>query len=140
LRDLARLVVAEPNHVGAGKVLNRLAELRTTDPDFRSIELDCVREFYEGVRLGSFDTPQNGFAEITHRRSYSRPAPPAKAISTIHKAKGLECADVIIMPCDSRSFPDNQLSRCLLYVAMSRATNRLMFVIPRGTPSPLLII
>jgi hypothetical protein len=44
---------------------------------------------------------------------------------------------VIVMPCDAKSFPDAALSRCLLYVAISRASDRLMLVIPPSNPSPL---
>jgi DNA helicase-2/ATP-dependent DNA helicase PcrA len=138
IQGLARLILAEPSHIGAAKVLARIAELRRTDNDFRPIEFDCHKEFHEGSRLGAFETAEAGFAAISYCRTYSRPKPPDKAISTIHKAKGLECKDVIVMPCDARSFPNNQLARCLLYVAMSRATDRLMFVIPRDNPSPLL--
>jgi DNA helicase-2/ATP-dependent DNA helicase PcrA len=138
VQELARLVIAEPDHRGAAKVVTRLAELRTGDDDFRDIHLDALKEFHEATRIGSYATPDTALAEITHRRTYTRPSPPAKAISTIHKAKGLECDDVIIMPCDARSFPDDQISRRLLYVAMSRAKSRLMFVVPPGNPSPLI--
>jgi hypothetical protein len=140
VQALARLIVDEPNHVGASKVVARIAELRAADADFRPIQLDCYREFHEAARLGTFETAEVGFHEISRHRTYSRPQPPDKAISTIHKAKGLECKNVIIMPCDAKSFPDNQISRCLLYVAMSRASSRLMLVIPPASPSPLLIV
>jgi superfamily I DNA/RNA helicase len=75
-----------------------------------------------------------------HQRTYSRPAPPAKAVSTIHKAKGLECDAVVVMPCDARTFPDSQEACCLLYVALSRAKSRLMLVVSRNAPSPLILI
>ena len=74
----------------------------------------------------------------THRRIYSRPKPPDKAISTIHKAKGLECESVIVIPCDARTFADKLDARCLLYVALSRAKTSLMLVVSRNNPSPLL--
>ena len=140
LQELARLIVAEPNHIGAGKVIAKIGQLQSTDPDFRAIKIDCYKEFYEAGRLAGFETAEIGFREISRHRTYVRPHPPQKAISTIHKAKGLECKNVIIMPCCATSFPDNELSRCLLYVAMSRASDRLMLVIPRTNPSPLLIV
>jgi len=140
IQELARLIVAEPDHRGAAKVLTRITELRTADNDFRPILLDAAKEFYEGARLREFDTAADGFAELSHRRTYSRPAPPDKAISTIHKSKGLECHSVIVAPCDAGTFRDDGISRCLLYVAMSRATSRLMFVVPRLNPSPLIQI
>jgi DNA helicase-2/ATP-dependent DNA helicase PcrA len=77
---------------------------------------------------------------ITHRRTYSRPKPPDKAISTIHKAKELECGSAIVMPCDARTFPERPDARCLLYVALSRATDLAMLVVSRDNPSPLFLI
>jgi hypothetical protein len=140
IQELARFLVTEPNHCGIAKMLHSLSDLTTTDADFAGIKIDCGKEFWEAIRLGDFDTASNGFAEITHRRIYSRPKPPGKAISTIHKAKGLECDSVIVMPCDAQNFPDNPEARCLLYVALSRAKCRLMLVVSRTNPSPLLII
>jgi superfamily I DNA/RNA helicase len=140
IQELARFLVAEADHRGVAKMLRRLAELKTTDDDFADIEMDCHREFWDAVRLGDFDTVDTGLAEITHRRTYSRPKPPERAISTIHKAKGLECNSVIVMPCDARTFPDKPDARCLLYVAVSRAKSRLLLVVSRDSPSPLLTV
>jgi DNA helicase-2/ATP-dependent DNA helicase PcrA len=140
IQGLARFLLAEPDHRGISKVLRRLSELKVTDRNFAEIEMDYRKEFWDAVQLGNFETAETGLAEITHRRSYSRPIPPEKAISTIHKAKGLECDSVIVMPCDARTFPDKLDARCLLYVALSRAKSRLMLVIPRSDPSPLLTI
>jgi DNA helicase-2/ATP-dependent DNA helicase PcrA len=71
---------------------------------------------------------------------HSRPEVPPKAISTIHKAKGLECDGVIVMPCDAKTFPDSSEARCLLYVALSRAKKRLLLVVSRDAPSSLLLV
>jgi hypothetical protein len=140
IQELARLLVMEPDHRGIAKMLQRLSELRTTDGAFSEIKIDCRTEFWEAIRLGQFDTADTGLAEITHHRSYSHPEPPARAISTVHKAKGLECEAVIVMPCDGKTFPDKPDARCLLYVALSRATSRLLIVVSRTNPSPLLNI
>ena len=140
IQELARFLVAEANHCGVAKMLRRLSELATTDVNFAEVKIDCRKEFWEAIRLGDFDTADNAFTEITHRRIYSRPKPPEKAISIIHKAKGLECDSVIVMPCDSRNFPDKSEARCLLYVALSRAKSRLLLVVSRNSPSPLLTI
>ena len=140
IQELARFLVAEPNHRGAAKTLRRLSELRATDNRFADIAIDCSREFWEAVHLSNFETSEDGLAEITHRRTYSCPKPPEKAISTIHKAKGLECGSVIVMPCDLKNFPDKPDARCLLYVALSRAKSSLLLVVPRSSPSPLLAI
>jgi superfamily I DNA/RNA helicase len=135
---MARFIVAEPDHHGVATALRHLATLRETRKDFASIEIDCWSEFWDAVRLDDFEEPGEGFAEITHRRTYSRPQPPTKAISTVHKAKGLECDSVVLMPCDARTFPNNVEARCLLYVALSRAKSRLLLVVPRSDPSPWL--
>jgi hypothetical protein len=44
---------------------------------------------------------------------------------------------VIVMACDSWTFPDKHDARCLLYIALSRAKKRLMLVVSRNSPSPL---
>ena len=140
IQGLASLVVDEPNHHGVAKMLERLHELVQTDPVFKDIKLDCHKEFWDAVRLDDFETPEIGLADLAHRRTYSRPKPPARAISTVHKAKGLECDGVILVPCDLKTFPDKPDARCLLYVALSRAKRELMLVVSRSNPSPLLII
>ena len=100
-------------------------------PAFKAVKIDCHREFWDAIRLAKFDTPDSGLAEITYRRTYARPQPPAKAISIIHTAKGLESDSVILLPCDNKTFPDKPDARCLLYVALSRARRRLMLVVSR---------
>lgn len=133
VQQLARFVVEQPNHVGASKVLMHIA----SDSKFSSVHRDYFKEFHEGARLGQYASAEEGFREIARHRTYTRPQPPLTAISTIHKAKGLECKNVIVMPCSAEQFRDDQISRCLLYVAISRPSHRLMLVIPRKAPSPL---
>ncbi|MGO8915851.1 MAG: ATP-binding domain-containing protein [Stellaceae bacterium] len=140
LQAMARHIVNSPDHRGIANALRTLAELRNSSEDFAEVEIDRHAEFWEAVRLGGHEDLEAGFAAITHHRTYSRPKPPTKAISTIHKAKGLECGGVIILPCDAQTFPDTHEARCLLYVALSRARNRLLLVVSRRSPSPLLIL
>jgi DNA helicase-2/ATP-dependent DNA helicase PcrA len=140
LQALGRVILDQPDHKGAAKLLSRLHELTTVDPAFRAVKLDYHREFWEAVRIGQFDDPLEGFAEISRRRSYARPLPPTKAISTVHKAKGLECSDVLIIPCDAGHFGNSPAARCRLYVAMSRATRSLTLVVSRRNPSPLVVV
>jgi DNA helicase-2/ATP-dependent DNA helicase PcrA len=121
-------------------MLRRLSAFKDVDAAFAAIEMDHHKEFWDAVRLGDFEDADTGLAEITHRRTYARPKPPAKAISTIHKAKGLECDSVIVVPCDGQTFPDKPDARCLLYVALSRAKKRLLLVLSREHPSPLVTI
>jgi DNA helicase-2/ATP-dependent DNA helicase PcrA len=140
VQELARFLVKEADHRGVAKMLRRLSEFLSSDRDFADIKIDHYREFWDAIRLGEFGTPGAGLAEITHRRTYARAKPPDRAISTIHKAKGLECGSAIVMPCDASVFPDKPDGRCLLYVAISRAKSRLMLVVPRSNPSPLLLV
>jgi UvrD-like helicase C-terminal domain/AAA domain len=140
LQALAGLLVAEPNHRGVSKLLRRISELRKDDSAFNETAIDGHKEFWDAVHLGDFETADTGLAEIARRRTYSYPKPLPQSISTIHKAKGLECDAVIVMPCDASTFPDEPATRCLLYVALSRAMKRLMLVISRENPSPLFTI
>ena len=137
IQELARHVVKNPNHRGVSAMLRRRAERKAQDAQFSDIEFDNYREFHDAIRLGNFTDAETGLAEITHHRTYARPKPPARAISTIHKAKGLECDSVVVMPCDAKTFPAKDDARCLLYVALSRARYRLMLVLSKDNPSPL---
>lgn len=139
LQELARLLLAQPDHRGIAAVLQRVAALVESDPDFSAVKLDCKKEFWDATQLAAFATVEDGLAEITRRRNFARPKPPAKAISIVHKAKGLECEAAIVMPCDRSTFPDNAVARCLLYVALSRAKSRLMIVVPPANQSPLVL-
>jgi hypothetical protein len=140
LQELGKLILAEPDHRSVAKMLARLAHLVQTDDAFSAIKLDHPREYDEAVLLGEFESCSMGLAEITRKRTYARPMPPQGALSTVHKAKGLETAHVLIMPCASQHFPDTPAARCLLYVGISRAMQSLTLVVPRSVPSPLLII
>lgn len=138
LQALGRLLLEEPNHRGVARVLHRLKELIATDPVFSAVKIDYHREFWDAVRLAQFEDPAEGFAEISRRRSYARPSLPPKAISTVHKAKGLECRNVLVLPCDAQHFAESPAARCRLYVAMSRPTHSLTFVVSHKAASPLL--
>ena len=137
VKALARLIVEEPDHRGVSKVLRDLAGLIRSDRDFAGIKLDNRSEFFEATRFGEYACAESALSQISRRRAHSRTQMPARAISTIHKAKGLECDTVIVMPCAERDFPDNEISRRILYVAMSRARERLVLVLPRANHSPL---
>jgi superfamily I DNA/RNA helicase len=138
LQALAKLLLEQPTHKGVAAFLKKLHDLKASDPAFTSLEIDYPREFWDAVHLERFESAADGLSEITRRRTYARPKLPARAISTIHKAKGHECDHVIVMPCDAQHFPDKPGTRCLLYVAMSRATDSLTLIVSRTNPSPLL--
>lgn len=139
LQALARVILEQPDHKGAANMLRQLSELRVTDPAFKAVKLNYNREFWDAIRLGEFDDANFGLAELSRRRTYTRPSLQTKAISTVHKAKGLESDNVLIMPCDAKHFGDSSAARCRLYVAMSRSIRSLTFVVSRQDPSPLIL-
>lgn len=139
LQALGRMICDEPSHKGVGRVLERLNHLRREERAFEEIKIDYPSEYWDGVRLSRFDDAATGLAEISHRLTMARPLPPAKAVSTIHKAKGLETSNVLILPCDRQHFGGGLSARCLLYVGMSRATRSLTLVVSRQNASPLFL-
>lgn len=66
-----------------------------------------------------------------------RAAKPWRCASTVHKAKGLEFDDVLLINASAQHFPDTEYGRKLAYVALTRATHRLCVVVPGMAPSPL---
>jgi UvrD/REP helicase N-terminal domain/UvrD-like helicase C-terminal domain len=140
LQALGRILLTEPDHKGVARFLRQLESLASTDADFANVKVDCRRELWDAVRLGEFENPAEGFAEISRRRSSVRQVVPAKSLSTVHKAKGLECRDVLIIPCDSTHFGDSYSARCRFYVALSRATRSLTIVVSLTNPSPLILV
>ena len=49
-------------------------------------------------------------------------------------------SDVVRVPCSKATFPDTDLSRRLLYVAISRASHKLLIVASKKNSSPLFLI
>lgn len=138
IQAIARHLVEEPSFRGAARALELIAELIDEGvAGFAGIKIDHRTEFREAARLGSFSDVEDGFAEIARRRSYARPSPPTRALSSIHKAKGLECDHAMIMACDSHQFSTTPYSRCKLYVALSRAKTSLTLVVPDVNLTPL---
>lgn len=141
IQNLARYILVEPTHVGVAKCLEHLSKLiESNTPGFNEVCIDYRSEFRDAIKLGQFDTPGDGITEITRRRSYARPMPPAKSITTIHKAKGLECDNALVIPCDAKHFSKSDAARCKLYVALSRARRCLTLVVSASSPSPLVKI
>ncbi|MEW8030275.1 MAG: ATP-dependent helicase [Candidatus Thiodiazotropha sp.] len=138
IQEIGRFILAEPNYVGISRCLVRLSELIDQRiPGFESIKIDYRREYKDAIRLVDFSDPASGLVEINRRRSFARPMPPRKSISTIHKAKGLECEHAVIVPCDAQTFSSTEYARCKLYVALSRAKRTLTLVLSTNNQSPL---
>lgn len=139
IQTLAKMLLAEPNHVGIAETITMIGSfIASSAAGFADVKVDLKREFWEAQKLAQYADASQGYAEITMRRSVLQPKPLAKTLSTVHKAKGLECSNTMIMHCDRGSFGDTIYGRCKLYVALSRAKSSLAFVIPETNPSPLL--
>ncbi|WP_415868447.1 ATP-binding domain-containing protein [Burkholderia ubonensis] len=74
---------------------------------------------------------------MAHQRGARNVQLPSQAISTIHKSKGLETRRAMLVPCDGSNLVATGKNRCLLYVALSRACERLTLVVSRSNPSHL---
>jgi len=140
LQEMGRILLSCPDYKGVAAFLRRLSELNRTDSSFRDVHIDYKREFAEAIRIGEYDDVEIGLAETARRRSYSHASLPLKAISTIHKAKGLEGSNVLLVGCDDKHFQNTDEARCKLYVALSRAQKSLTIVVSAKNPSPLLEI
>lgn len=140
VQDLARIIWERPDHVGICTTLERLLELVKEDSSFRGVRVDHPSELRDAVELGKYDDPMVGLGEILNRRSYCHPQPPARSISTVHKAKGLQAEHVVIIPCDGKHFKNTWRDRCTLYVALSRATKSITLVVARSGENPLFTV
>ena len=138
LQEIGRKILAEPNHKGVAAALRRIDQLRAEGAaGFSNIRIDHQSELRDAIRMGEFESAEDALAELHRRRSYTRPKPPPKAISTIHKAKGLECDHAVLLPCDAGRFRDIEYARCKLYVAVSRARSSLTLSVCPNDPGPL---
>lgn len=138
IQAVARCLLADPSHRGVAAALHLIqAFIQGNAAGFDAVKIDLRAEFKDAIRIGQFSDPAEGFVEISRRRSYSRPSPPNIALSSIHKVKGLECENVLLMACDRKQFTATSYAKCKLYVALSRARKSLTLVIPDTNPSPL---
>ncbi len=134
LQAMARAVLEAPDHRGVGQMLRLLQAARKSDPGFAGVHIDYPTEFWEAARLADHEDLQAAIDhQIAHRRALRR-MPPPRAISTVHKAKGLEARRVLVMPCEDKTFKAKDAR--LLYVALSRATESLTLVVSAEKPSP----
>lgn len=138
IQELAKCIHAAPDHVGVAKCIKRLVELvDQKTAGFDTVHIDYRNEMRDAIRLGEYEDAEKGLAEMHRRRTFARPMPPPKAISTIHKAKGLECDNAMVISCDAQQFSTTDYARNRLYVALSRAKRSLTLVVSPSKPSPL---
>ncbi|KVC94983.1 helicase [Burkholderia ubonensis] len=138
IQAIARCLLADPSHLGVASALNLIRTfIETNAAGFDTVKVDLRAEFNDAIRIGQFADADEAFAEISRKRSYSRLSPPQRVLSSIHKAKGLECDNVLVMACDKTQFTRTLYARSKMYVALSRARNSLTLVVPDANPSPL---
>jgi hypothetical protein len=140
LQSLGRIILEQPDHRGIARFLATLRTLTQEDKAFAAIKIDRSREYNDAIQLGRFDSADEGLAVIARRRAYGHTAVPAKAVSTIHKAKGLEFPHVVMAACDRQHFSNSKAARAKLYVGLSRATESLTLLVSHTHPTPLLRI
>jgi len=140
LQRIARYILEEPNYRGVASALRALRELMREDSRFSDLKLDARMELADAIRLGGYPTVEEGLGEMARLRTYARPALSGTAISTIHKAKGLECDHAILLPCDAANLGNSAKARCVFYVGLTRAKQSLAIVVSRTKPSPLVLV
>lgn len=59
-------------------------------------------------------------------------------VMTAHQSKGKEFDAIVLVNVGEAQFPDNDESRRLFYVALTRATKRWIVIVPDRAPSPLI--
>lgn len=139
IQSIARLILQNPNHVGVSAALEQVHYLMHTSGYFGDVRIDLRREFAEARGIHASPDISTALARLNHQRGGRNDKLPARAISTVHKSKGLETRRAMLVPCDANSLAGNEKNRCLLYVALSRACEQLALVVPEANPSPLLI-
>lgn len=140
IQSIARLILQEPNHIGVGAAINQVHYLMRTSQHFGDIRIDLHREFAEARQIQAHPEINTVLVRQAHQRGTRHAEMPPKVISTVHKSKGLETLNAILLPCDANNLANNEKNRCLLYVALSRACESLTLVVPQVNPSPLLLI
>lgn len=140
MQALARCILEAPDHIGVARALQRLMLAATPHGALSSVKVDLHRELREAARLDQFTDAIQGRTELSRRRTCAGASMPNRVISTIHKAKGLERRDVVIMPCDASTFSNTDYKRCVAYVALSRATHSLTIVISPARPPPCFVL
>ncbi|MEP9396689.1 ATP-dependent helicase [Mesorhizobium sp. KR2-14] len=141
LKSMALLLRNSPDCKGCSAAAAYLRDLiRNRSKGFTDLQIDYPSQLADLIRLGEFDDPAAGLLELSQRRARAYPSPPAKSLSTIHKAKGLEAHRVSLFALDGVEFTERQTRRNLLYVALSRATSEVVLVVSDRNPTPLIVI
>lgn len=139
IQNMARHILNDPNHIGVSKALIHLKKLiNVGEAGFQDVKIDYFSELNDAIKIGDYSDPSEGLRQIRKIRSYVKSDPPKKCLSTIHKAKGLQCDNAIIMACDGSHFSSSEYAIRKLYVALSRAKTQLTIVLSATNPTPLI--
>jgi superfamily I DNA/RNA helicase len=104
----------------AGRAIEKTAAALAPDCDVQT----AVTAYSEQVAASAHHAPQRADRGLF--------------IMTAHQSKGKEFDAVVIAPLDARRWPDNEESRLLFYVALTRATKSWSLIVPSNDASPLL--
>lgn len=138
IQAVSRCLLNNPSLTGMSNALAKIIDLMKNNAvGFDTVKVDHWSELWDAVRIGQFAEPDEGFAEVARMRSYSHPSLPQKVLSSIHKAKGLECDHAMLMACDKSQFTSTLYAKSKMYVALSRAKKSLTLVVSSSNPSPL---
>lgn len=138
IQEVARCLLNNPSHKGVSDALEKINMLaQEAAAGFDSVKIDYRSELRDAILIGQFGDPEEGFAEVSRMRSCSHPSLPKKVLSSIHKAKGLECDNTMLMACDMTQFTSTLYAKSKMYVALSRAKKSLTLVVSTSNPSPL---
>lgn len=140
IQRMANPILAEPNHFGVSKLFQEFPTILQELPWQGLPKLNYRREFQEACKLGEYSSAFEAMAALTQGRAHRQVALPRRAVSTIHKSKGLEFEEVVVMGLESAFFNDTPRSRALLYTALSRAVKGITLVIPNTDLTPLIQI
>lgn len=116
--ETARRIISDPPQWLTIRMPATMRLLGQTRPRPEDDPLECLDQIIVRIKAGA--------------RRLTRSA------STIHKAKGLEFDNVLISNFSAAHFGNDELSRRVAYVALSRARRSITILVPGDSPSPLL--
>lgn len=106
-------------------------------PEWMTIRMPMSMRLLAQIRPVAGDNSAECLDEVIARLKAVAPRLQRSA-STVHKAKGLEFDHVFVGNFSAAHFGNDELSRRIAYVALSRARKSLTFLVPANNPSPLL--
>src|SRR5207248_3162541 len=106
-------------------------------PNWLTIRMPMAMRLIAQVRPRNHDDSAECLDDIIMRLKAGAPRI-RRSVSTVHKAKGLEFDHVLISNFSRSHFGDDEMSRRVAYVALSRARRSITLLVPGDSPSPLL--